>query len=346
MKRHQFAVQVRPRNQQWEAARARIAHFSRAQAEDWINSVLVEGHDCRWYSVRKEQGVSCSCRTQPVDVGGPTSDEALMGRGAEDNSRAGPDISSQSFTIRPANPFAHIPEERVRDELEPQDFGEQEGPIYGENFNFLETTEGEGIDCAVCFRIGMLPAYEMAHGTRLCLTTLSPATLTGSTVIQRAAAPDYFEIHSVTGASVSFPIVVPKYTRSIRAAVFMDREIVARPTVANVAGTANLVVNSVPEFTHVVVEFDMDSRPIRVSIPQLTKISDSSLYLKHPVQNVVVGAQVNAQTGDLIWLPKLELVLRVTEVRPIKVLDGVLVGQEVTARLVQPLETLSILPLE
>jgi hypothetical protein len=182
---------------------------------------------------------------------------------------------------------------------------------------------GHNTDCGVCYRRGTVPGYMPLMWQRELLTTHNMLTSEGFWINPRNA-PHTIERQHDQGY-VEFVIMVPREFRHVYFSVRNNHDIISDPlysgsgelTLADIAAargrTLTVRVRS-KVWTHAVVEFDTGVE-IRGNISEVTQAKDYSQLESFSSITLILPPSVSKMsTSDVIVLPKLDKVLKVSDV--------------------------------
>jgi hypothetical protein len=186
---------------------------------------------------------------------------------------------------------------------------------------------GRNVDCGICYGIGYVPGFSLLQSQRLVLTTHDIEDANGF-FIDNSTAPHTIERQHQSGY-VDFLIRVPKYFKRVRFSVRKNRELLAAAKlydeIGNVinlakirdrAGKSLIVRVSEPEFTHVILEFDLGLEPIVANVAGISRTLDYTMLetignLQVILPTTPIG---KVASGDVIAVPFRNLFLKVSDV--------------------------------
>ena len=219
----------------------------------------------------------------------------------------------------------------------------------------IDTGDGTYVDntlssanCALCYRTGYVPGYQRYSAIRLLLTTHNIANVGGYTIDQ-TTYPHTFQL--LGSGFVEFAIEVPKFFKSVWFSIrnntarltdvlyASDGTVLTTQHFRAVRGSTLSVRVSAEFFTHVVVEFDLGSDPLKVNISQVSRTLDWTMF--DSTANLTVNMPVviaNVAPTDLIHVSKLGLTLKVVDVGLLRTASGRNIDWSISTRVLQPTE--------
>lgn len=353
----------RPKNWNFEQAKAQSFQLARAAAEDWYNSIFVEGYLADYWAANKFGGQTCTCRaTELGNRDYPTADDDdqdlqhTIQDQIEKNTKA-KDNRITSFKVSGDDRmFGASPNDIASDAQDISEFLVNEDQDSLGLQNFLDNEFESGADCAICYRLGSQPGYEKSGCHRLVMTSLNIFD-TFSAFVNKQTSPHQIEVEE--DGWVCYELTVPRYWNSVTASLYSGHDQfescggiwidqgainpITRAWLETKRGqTVHIWISRVDIFTHVVFQFEIGSQPIRLSLPQLQKMRDYTRFITIPVTRIIVDNTVPvASIHDIISCPQLNLMWKITEVNPLTLLDDYQVGWELQGRLIQPTEGLN-----
>lgn len=353
----------RPKNWNFEQAKAQSFQLARAAAEDWYNSIFVEGYLADYWAANKFGGQTCTCRaTELGNRDYPTADDDdqdlqhTIQDQIEKNTKV-KDNRITSFKVSGDDRmFGASPNDIASDAQDISEFLVNEDQDSLGLQNFLDNEFESGADCAICYRLGSQPGYEKSGCHRLVMTSLNIFD-TFSAFVNKQTSPHQIEVEE--DGWVCYELTVPRYWNSVTASLYSGHDQfescggiwidqgainpITRAWLETKRGqTVHIWISRVDIFTHVVFQFEIGSQPIRLSLPQLQKMRDYTRFITIPVTRIIVDNTVPvASIHDIISCPQLNLMWKITEVNPLTLLDDYQVGWELQGRLIQPTEGLN-----
>lgn len=248
-------------------------------------------------------------------------------------------------------------------------------PLFGERFQIYETDDEQAPDdsmyelddersvinhtvesspdCGICYRTGFVPGFEQYGKMRHVFTTHDVVDMSGTT-IDRSMQPHQFEC--LTPKSfVAFELRVPKYFKDMQFSVRNNLEQLSERLMYNDhyltlqdlrdnCGKTVIIHARAAVFTHVVIVFDLGSDPIRANIAQISKITDWTQFEAIGNLNVVLPMTIpELPVGSLIYVPRTNLGLRITDVQYLRVARGANIDWSCSTRVMQPMESTKLI---
>ncbi len=214
---------------------------------------------------------------------------------------------------------------------------------------------GLGTDCGICYRNGLLPAYELYGHDRKVLATHVVDHAYGYTINQNES-PHRFEQVDPEEGYVDFVLHVPKYFSSARISVrngsnHLPDEFLYEPTDSMrpitlqsfrlSAGKEIRVRVRASVFTHAVVDFDLGVDPILAALAQDTKATDWTMFDTLGNVSMVLPMTIDAvETSDVIYVPSRGHTFKVSDVTYLRTATNGNIDWQVQARVLQPQEGL------
>ncbi len=321
-----------------------------------MDSVEIE-----YYSIQTKTGVPCTCEQTAV---GPA---LLQGNDSniapvipmKDSDSSGNKVQFQDLDI-----FGESMAEKIYND----DFDDRID-VTGDHASFMEMERdvpegderfadglmgGGGVDCGVCYRTGHQPAYK-AYGKQRYLFTNYDMQEADGYFVNTTKAPHTMEKHEVSAPGfVRFSTIVPKYFKTVTVSVRdnliylvgdkllrMDGEPLTASDFKDKAGREISFLCQAAQFTHIVIEFDLDIPRLRTNISgeqraldydRLTTLSDITMILPPSIAEV--------EPGDVMILKKRNLALKVRDADRKSTADKRRLEWSVSTRVLQPTEAL------
>lgn len=348
------SVQQRAGNYITAIAQARMLDLSRVSADKWLNSINVEGQEALYFNA-VDAGCECSCRANGgmvFDQEEDVLDSGVRGTPSFENvvgtsDKAGTfQVTNRGSTFGWGDADSDVIRRTLEDELP-----SETRTLTGEIGSIDELFE-DGVDCGVCHRRGLQPGYELHGYERVLLTTFNLDPDSPCTVVNQQ--PDLIEV-AEGGGYAEWVLVVPRYYTDCKIRVLDNHDtldtrlfktngdpLLPADLFAVRGNPTGIRVRTMqPQFTHVDVRFKLPRAPLKISLPQLARIKDYRKFLAIPVATIIVpNTQPRCDYSDLVVVPHMNLMWKVSEVRPLTIIDGYQIGWELQARIVQPNESL------
>lgn len=233
------------------------------------------------------------------------------------------------------------------DELEDTDDGREH---YTEN-ETVDALMSSSVDCGICYRNGFAPSYGVYGHQHEVFTTHRIEDVSGYT-IDATCTPHRLVKFAPRESYVEFLVDVPLYFQQVSFSVrdntrhLKDEVIYAadgKPLTSqdfrNNAGHTMVIHVLADAFTHLVVDFKTGDN-LNVNSAQISKTQDWTLF--ETIGGLSIVAPVTVQepkANDIIYLRKLRITLKVTDVQYMKTSKGSQLDWNLSTRVVQPQET-------
>lgn len=239
--------------------------------------------------------------------------------------------------------------EDASDEFTPIDNYDNSGNV--EHYNGEDSLfAGRNVNCGLCGRTGYIPGYTMLRGMRTLFSHRDVVESVGYN-IDSSSFPYKIDRLSNVGY-VTFALLVPKYyvaaTFSIRDNLIIKRDFILFNNVpltdamlrANLGATIMIQIKS-DSFTHVVIEFEFDTKIIHANIPNISRTLDYTMLETIGNLNVVLPPNICTVTaGDIIAIPKRNLQLKVVDISYTQTAKMKHIEWTASCRVLQPQENL------
>jgi hypothetical protein len=351
---------MRARNYGHEEAQKRLTDTVDAFNQQVLNSLRVDAVEVQYFHIRNKVGKPCSCVSDDADLVNSAVGAYIP---TEDNDQSRMEIRFQDTDIFGESQAERILNDRDvdypefgsgRDGAFPRDevldvSGEEmagEGHV-GNSFN---TT---GTACGICYRTRVLPGYIEYGHTRYLFTHADIVDQYGYAV-EPNNKPYSLRNHDEDDGYVVFELPIPRVWKSVSISIRNNSELMPAERLYDSTGqvlTANAIRAfngkqiqvrvKAAEFTHLVVDFEMNVEPMFANMSgeqmaldydTLITLSDISLVLPPSLKFV--------DNGDVIYIPKRNLTLKVRDKTRKITADKRQLGWLVNARVLQPTEDL------
>jgi len=214
---------------------------------------------------------------------------------------------------------------------------------------------GLSTDCGICYRNGVLPAYELyGHDRKILATQVVDAAY--GYHIDQGETPHRFDKIDTNEGYVDFVLHVPKYFVSARFSIrngsdHLPDEFMYEPAGAMrpitmqsfraLAGQEVRVRILAEQFTHVVIDFDLGVEPVLAALAQDTKATDWTMFDTLGNVSMVLPMTIDAvETSDVIYVPSRGHTFKVSDVTYLRTASNGNIDWQVQARVLQPQEGL------
>lgn len=207
-------------------------------------------------------------------------------------------------------------------------------------------------DCAICFKSGYLPGYELYGYDRRVLTTYDISDTYGYNR-DTSKAPHVLNMLDPTGY-VDFAIEVPKYLKGVSYMIRNNQQLLVDDiledptglpltlaTFKAVAGSAIIVRCTSKEFTHVVLEFDVGTERVLANLAQPSRTTDWTMF--DTLGNIQIILPMTIQEvvpGDVVHVPSRNTTFKLTDEQYLRTSLEKNLDWAVSVRILQPQETL------
>lgn len=206
-------------------------------------------------------------------------------------------------------------------------------------------------DCGICYRGGLLPAFELFGYQRYLLTTHNINDTYGYTIDVTSAPHSFVKVDERQGY-VEFVIEVPKYFKNVRFSIRNNAEVLtdqlyfgnAPLTLLDLKDNAGSEVQirvTTTKFTHAVIEFDLGIDPIRANISQMRKATDWSMFDTLGNLDIILPMTIkDVPNGSVIHVPTRNITLKTTDKGYLRTANDQNLDWQVSTRVLQPQEAL------
>lgn len=345
---------VHARNFTQFEAQQRLFALAETTKERQRNSIFVHGTSCIYYQ-KIPHGVTCTCRNKELVKKTPTSDggEIQVAETAEQVTSP----SGTNIEIDFRDPLFGTVEDDANDMLDIMKMDTvdlevvEEEDINGTDL-FGKSLFSDSIDCGVCYRSGHLPGYVPLGHSRYLFHTHNVSDMLGYTVDQ-STYPTTFSLQS-DGGVVVFDLAVPTIFHDVTYGVFNNnellnvqvRDLTGQPMTkaflnSNLGSNIQFQVEDVGTFTHVVFQFRIVETPIFIDFPQNQRNLDLSMFDTVGNVTLVTSDTVpSVNSGDVVFNMENGSLWKITDYEYFRLKDGNVLGWNLTARILQPDETL------
>lgn len=328
-------------------AQARLDEAVAPYQRQGLNALGVDAHEIRYYS--KTPGVeTCTCQSTillPEHTQISTSlPPNFVGQQHTDPQKG------QSIKIDYRRPlFGQIADKAQQEIDDPEDIVDEDPDISGETGYSDAATAGQ--DCGICYRAGYVPGYQCYNRPRYVFATQHLVNSEGYT-IDSSTLPHTLMCLIPDNGFVEYVITIPLMFQSMGISVRNNREILDIPVYVNdqpltlaqikaAAGRQLVIQVRHVSFTHLVVEFELGNDKLLANIAQLSRSLDFTRFETIGNLNVVLPMKIpQVISGDVIYVEKFNLSLKVTDVQYMQTAQQRHLNWEATTRVLQPQEAL------
>lgn len=309
-----------------------VASFNRQT----VNALFVDSVEVDYYQVQDETGYPCSCEktesmpqynqiNNNVPPVVPTqkkdSSEGIRIRLKENDlfgERAERIMDSMSIDVSGHDDHPHSPR-NLLSEID----AKNSGNVDYENGVFF----GSNVQCGICYRAGFQPGYKAWGKQRHVLTHKDIENVLNYWTNTTKAPHTICKQVDVKESFVEFKIVVPRYFSHIiysirnnektieREYLYSDKNIQLKLSdFVECAGKEIVFRVRAPEFTHVVIEFDIGNQKLFVNVSTESQTLDYSLLETIGNMSVVIPPTVHeVKPNDVLVLKKRRLALKIID---------------------------------
>lgn len=323
-----------------------------------LNSLEVDAVEIDYYSIQRRVGTVCSCTG--TDSGGLS---AKVGRLSTDVTvpNSGSEELNANISFQDDNIFGDDLSQRIFqedfDDVEVLDVTDSSGirEIEMSDTGLEDSfTSGSGsVNCGICYRTGHTPPFKAINKQRYLLTHADIEDVE-EFYVNKTYAPFQIEHHGAGAAGwVQFTVPTLKFFRNVRVSVrnnlnHLPREslrtlwgeVVGAAHFRECAGKPFTFRVSAKVFTHVVIEFDMDTAPIKANISAESQALDyNRLMTIGDISVTLPPTLANVENGDILIIKNRNLSLLVRDKEWKASADRITFGWRASTRVLQPSES-------
>lgn len=203
-------------------------------------------------------------------------------------------------------------------------------------------------DCGICYRTGFVPGYELYGHERKVYTTHDVEDMFAFTVNQTTTPHTLERVHN--SGWTSFEIAIPKYFKTCTYSIRNNYEIIndkvyvgsAYLTLADLkanAGKTLVVRVQSNAFTHLVLDFDLGTVPVKANLAQMSKVVDWTMFETAGNIGIVLPSYIGElPVGTVLIVPSRNAAFKVSDVQYLKLANGSVMDWQCTTRFLQPQE--------
>lgn len=221
---------------------------------------------------------------------------------------------------------------------------------------FDRTLFTSATDCGLCYRVGHVPGYSPLGYVRWVGATHNTYEVSGYELFQQTYPSTL--VKQIDTGFVKYRVSIPMYVTQVQWAVYNNRERLDNVNLFMYGAPVSMaaltlhrgqeveILVSATEFTHVVLQFKIIDRDVKIDFPQDQRMLDLTLMDALGSVSLVTGSDVTrVSSGDVIHNLENNSVWKVTDHNFFRTNVGTVMGWTLTARLLQQDETLGTLPL-
>lgn len=323
------------RNFTQESAQKRLDEAVIPFNQQVMNSLFVDSVEIEYYHAHLQTGIPCSCDkhhvgdTDVVDL----DDYEHQGIAAPVIPTKDADQSGLTIRMQDEDIFGESFAEKIFNDSDSGiDVSGYDRPVFtevkreGASENFEDGLLGGGsVNCGICYRVGLQPGYT-AYGKQRYLFTNYNVDKVDGYFLNRTRQPHVFERQTTEGW-VTFKCMVPKYFRSVLFSVrnnvdvlvgeqlyLVDGRQLSSDDMRYFAGRELHFRIMAPEFTHVVIEFELDVTKLRANLSKEGRALDyDRLETLGDITAILPPTIAKVTPGDVIWVPSRNLALKIRD---------------------------------
>jgi hypothetical protein len=212
---------------------------------------------------------------------------------------------------------------------------------------------GANADCAICYKTGFVPGYNLYGWDRKLLCTFDMVQISGYHLNQ-STTPHTFQKEDKREGFVEFSFIVPRYFNSVKVSIrnnhasLLDDDIYIKGSsvtpisityLKEFAGKEVTVRITSELFTHIIFEFDLGCEKVHANLAQQNKNMDWTSFDTLGNINFILPMTVpEVQSSEYVYVPKRAQMFKITDVPYLRVADGRNLDWSVNTRVVQPQE--------
>lgn len=323
-------------------ADARLQEVVKPYQSKGLNALQVDSFQVKYYA-RINSTTVCTCQQTEV-----LAQHSLPSTNLPPNLIKSSSNVDQEIVIDHSRPlFGTVNETQTADDFtDSDDFALDED----EPEHVIDNLFATNSSCGICYRSGYKPSFHLYGHERLVLATQDIENSYGYT-IDSTKAPHCIEQIDPLGF-VEFNIEIPKYFKGASYSIRNNLDILNDLIYFNSlpltftqlkmhAGSFLSVQVKASQFTHVVIEFDLNTTPLNVNIAQMVKAQDWTLFDTLGNLQVIMPMLISeVPTGGVIYVPSRNVTLKVTDVNYLRTARDSNLDWQVTTRVLQPQEGL------
>lgn len=315
-----------------------------------LNSLEVDAVEIDYYSIQRRVGVTCSCTGS--DSGGVIVKSDRLSAEVTMPNSDGEELTS-SIQFQDDNIFGSDLSQRIFQE----DFDDVESvDVSGDLHVPVEdsfTGGSSSVNCGICYRTGNIPAFKAINKQRFVLTHSDIEDMEAF-YVDRTTAPFTISKHSQSAAGwVQFTVPTLKFYKHVYVSVRNNLDHMAHEHLYSVYGERlvdadfreaggqplSFRVRS-QEFTHVVIEYELDAMPIKANISAESQALDyNRLMTIGDIQVTLPPTLANVENGDILIVRNRNLSLLIRDKEWKATADRKTFGWRASTRVLQPSES-------
>lgn len=327
-----------------DEARARLGEVIKPAQEKLANALQVDRYETLLY-IKKMSTSFCSCQHKDILDDELTHD---AGNTAVEQLRTLPPVYSEhqrstdviiDYGRNPIGDFGAFTEDSRNEDPSDYDLDDDD----------QTTMLGESPDCAICYRSGFVPGFELFGFQRNVLTTFDIKDMNSAQIERITEGPDVI-VNWTPQSFVEFLVPVPKYFQSVRYSVrlhhdilddklFVGQDYLTLQTLLNNRGKFVAIRCKAGRFTHIDITFDLGSETLYTNIAQFSKVIDWTKAETLNNISVVWPTRIPEMTpGSYLVLPKKGVMLKTNDTQFLREHNNNNMNWETNCRVLQPQE--------
>jgi len=332
-----------------EQADARLREVVESYQRQGLNALGVDSFEVKFYHICKSVRL-CTCQQTEIQPGF-TSKESVTSILTQTQG-----LADKEIVIDYARPLFGAPGDALyaEDDTGSDEFAiDDEGSAEEQGTPVLDSLFSSSSDCAICFKTGYVPGYELLGYDRQVLTTFDIADVSGYTIDVTTAPHTLVQVDPKLGY-VDFVIEVPKYLKGAsyiirnNTTVLVDEVLydqeglpLTLSALRASAGRSLLIRCTTSKFTHIVLEFDVGTERVKANLAQASRTTDWTMF--DTLGNIQIILPMTIQEvvpGDVVHVPSRNTTFKITDEQYLRTSKDKNLDWQVTARVLQPVETL------
>lgn len=209
-------------------------------------------------------------------------------------------------------------------------------------------------DCALCFKTGYIPGYELYGYDRRVLTPFDIEDVAGYHKDVTTSPHTLTKLDRHEGY-VEFILEVPKYLAGMsyvirkNLAILVDDTLqeatsgvdLTLPIVKSYAGSSLKLRCTSEAFTHIVIEFDLGTERVKANLSQASRATDWTMFdTLSNVQIILPMTIQDVSPSDVVHVPSRNTTFKISDEQYLRTSQDRNLDWSVNARILQPTETL------
>lgn len=359
IKRGTNTIRRNAKNFTHEIAQKRLEEALIPFKQQVTNSLAVDAVVIDYYSIQRKTGRPCSCSMSPQMILEDDRNEiqvTIPNKHKEEHSAS---IKFQDENIFGEGLAEHVfNDDKVMTDTILDVTGNTSVTLIEEDQESFTGMSGS-VDCGICYRTNNVPPFKVANKFRVLFTHADIQDMEGF-YVDRTTAPYTISTQSDhTKGWVEFELNIPKYFKVALVSVRNNLHHLSYATIHDGdlhylreedlrrhAGQSMPIRITEPQFTHVVIEFEMDVQPLLANISAESQSLDyNRLMTIGDIQVVLPPSLASVENGDILIVRDRNLALLVRDKEWKATSDRKTFGWRASTRVLQPGEAYRTLAL-